>query len=74
MLIVRKLNLCTIRNYHSENVFGFKRKVKSVYNVPERVWESRWKQCNFYRLVTAFRQHGHKCADINPVALNKHIR
>ncbi|XP_023016659.2 probable 2-oxoadipate dehydrogenase complex component E1 homolog [Leptinotarsa decemlineata] len=59
------------RNYHSENVFGFKRKNKTVYKVPKEVIETRYKESNFYRLALAYRQHGHKCSNINPVSLAK---
>ncbi|XP_072390539.1 probable 2-oxoadipate dehydrogenase complex component E1 homolog isoform X1 [Diabrotica undecimpunctata] len=57
------------RPYHSENVFGFKRKTKTCYEVPEEVNDIRLKQSNFFRLVSAYRQHGHKYSRINPVAL-----
>jgi probable 2-oxoglutarate dehydrogenase E1 component DHKTD1 len=61
------------RNYHSDNVFGFKRKSKSVHKVPEEVLKSRCNESNFYRLVTAYRQHAHKNADVNPVVLTREI-
>lgn len=48
-------------------VFNF----QVVFKVAEDVLESRSKESNFYRLVTAFRQYAHHGADINPIALNK---
>lgn len=42
--------------------------------VTEEIAENRRKSCNFFRLVTAYRQHAHKDADINPVSLSKNIR
>ncbi|KAJ8925254.1 hypothetical protein NQ315_009082 [Exocentrus adspersus] len=60
-----------IRYYHSENVFGFKRKIRNIYRVPEDVLEYQCRDSNFYRLVTAYKQHAHKCSDINPVSFTK---
>ncbi|CAH0552068.1 unnamed protein product [Brassicogethes aeneus] len=62
-----------VRKYHSENSFGFKRKVEKVYNVPEEVLNSRKEQSNFYRLVSAYKEHAHKSADVNPVSLAKSL-
>jgi probable 2-oxoglutarate dehydrogenase E1 component DHKTD1 len=39
------------------------------FTVSSEVLESRIKQSNFYRFVTAYRQHGHKKAKINPIAI-----
>jgi probable 2-oxoglutarate dehydrogenase E1 component DHKTD1 len=41
------------------------------FTVSSEVLESRIKQSNFYRFVTAYRQHGHKKAKINPIAITK---
>ncbi|KAJ8962790.1 hypothetical protein NQ318_001189 [Aromia moschata] len=64
-------NFTLIRSYHSDNVFGFKRRSKKAYEVSEEVLKSRHKESNFYRLVTAYRQHAHRCAQVNPVAAKK---
>ncbi|CAG9821051.1 unnamed protein product [Phaedon cochleariae] len=62
------------RKYHSEEVFGFKRKNKYVAEaLDNEVIDARCRESNFYRLVTAYRQHGHKYSDINPVSLAKKI-
>ncbi|EFA05916.2 probable 2-oxoglutarate dehydrogenase E1 component DHKTD1 homolog, mitochondrial [Tribolium castaneum] len=61
------------RNYHSDNVFGFKRKSKHVYTAPEQVLKAQCDQSNFFRLVSAFRQNAHKTADVNPVALTREV-
>lgn len=47
--------------------------MSSCVLVAEETAESRRKSCNFFRLVTAYRQHAHKGADINPVSLSKNI-
>lgn len=41
----------------------------SFFTVSSDTLESRIKQSNFYRFVTAYRQHGHKKANINPIAI-----
>jgi 2-oxoglutarate dehydrogenase complex dehydrogenase (E1) component-like enzyme len=41
----------------------------SFFTVSSEALESRIKQSNFYRFVTAYRQHGHKKANINPIAI-----
>nr|CAI5846988.1 unnamed protein product [Callosobruchus analis] len=66
-----KVNANALRNYHSENVFGFKKKSKKVYQVPDEVQAARCKESNFYRLVTAYRQHGHKCSNIDAVSFSQ---
>lgn len=33
--------------------------------------ESRVRHSNFYRLVTAYREHAHKSANLDPIAINK---
>lgn len=40
--------------------------------VAGKLLDIRNKESNFYRLVEAYRQHGHKCSDINPVSLSRH--
>nr|XP_034185843.1 probable 2-oxoglutarate dehydrogenase E1 component DHKTD1 homolog, mitochondrial isoform X1 [Osmia lignaria] len=57
------------RSYHSENgVYGYKPKTQRHFEVPKEYLETRSKNSNFYRLVTAYRTHGHKQANIDPVA------
>lgn len=41
----------------------------SFFTVSSDALESKIKQSNFYRFVTAYRQHGHKKANINPIAI-----
>lgn len=38
-------------------------------SVPTESLTSRVKHSNFYRLVTAYREHGHKQANIDPISL-----
>lgn len=61
------------RSYHSDKVFGFKRKPENKFIASEEVLQNRCRESNFFRLVTAFRQHAHVGADINPIALSKTI-
>lgn len=42
--------------------------------MPQDVLKNRCKDSNFYRFVTAYKRHGHKIANVNPVALTKNIR
>lgn len=58
------------RTYHSDNVFGFKRKNKSQFQLPDEIMQSRCNESNFYRFVAAFKQYAHITGDINPVSLN----
>lgn len=39
--------------------------------MPKEYLETRSKNSNFYRLVTAYREFGHKQADINPISQKK---
>lgn len=39
--------------------------------MPKKYLDERAKQSNFYRLVCAYRTHGHKQADIDPISTNK---
>ncbi|XP_056646594.1 2-oxoadipate dehydrogenase complex component E1 [Diorhabda sublineata] len=59
------------RQYHSDNVFGFNRKTEKRFQVSKEIQNIRCKESNFYRLVSAYRQHGHKYSQVNPVALQK---
>lgn len=40
-----------------------------IFSVAQEVLTARNVQPNFFRLVSAFREHAHKQASINPVAL-----
>nr|XP_003706992.1 PREDICTED: probable 2-oxoglutarate dehydrogenase E1 component DHKTD1 homolog, mitochondrial isoform X1 [Megachile rotundata] len=69
--ITYRLGIFT-RSYHSENgVYGYRPQSQRHFEVPKECLETRSKNSNFYRLVTAYREHGHKQADINPVAIKK---
>lgn len=41
--------------------------------VPNEYLEIRSKNSNFYRLISAYREYGHKQAEINPVATKKPV-
>lgn len=56
--------------YHGENgVYGYKPSQERPFEVPREYLQERGQQSNFYRLVSAYRSHGHKQADIDPVSL-----
>lgn len=40
------------------------------YVVPEEILQSRRDQPNVYQWVQAYRKHGHRIANINPVSFN----
>ncbi|XP_067012893.2 probable 2-oxoadipate dehydrogenase complex component E1 homolog [Anabrus simplex] len=60
------------RTYHSQTgVYGYRPEPKKAYEVPQEVLDSRNSQSNFYRFVTAYRQHAHKKANTNPVSISE---
>ncbi|XP_049814379.1 probable 2-oxoglutarate dehydrogenase E1 component DHKTD1 homolog, mitochondrial [Schistocerca nitens] len=60
------------RKYHARNgVYGYFSRVKNDYKVPEHVIEARNRNSNLCRLVQAYREHGHKKADINPISIEE---
>lgn len=60
------------KSYHSENgVYGYKPSQQRHFEVPKKYLDERVKQSNFYRLVSAYRTHGHKQADIDPISTSK---
>ncbi|CAL1677444.1 unnamed protein product [Lasius platythorax] len=61
-----------VKLYHSENgVYGYKPSQQRHFQVSKEYLDKRAKQSNFYRLVSAYRIHGHKQADIDPISMNK---
>ncbi|KAG5337672.1 DHTK1 dehydrogenase, partial [Acromyrmex charruanus] len=60
------------KSYHSENgVYGYKWIQRRHFEVPKEYLDERARQSNFYRLVNAYRTHGHKQAVINPISTSK---
>ncbi|KAK6641528.1 hypothetical protein RUM44_013240 [Polyplax serrata] len=60
------------RGYQTRvGVFGYIPKSRERYKIPNEVLQLRSKNCNFTRLVAAYRKYGHLKAKINPVALAK---
>uniref|UniRef100_A0A1A9UWW9 Transketolase-like pyrimidine-binding domain-containing protein n=1 Tax=Glossina austeni TaxID=7395 RepID=A0A1A9UWW9_GLOAU len=58
------------RTYHSEKgVFGHRPRTKRQFKVSEEVLQSRNAQSNVYRWVEAYRKHGHKFANVNPISI-----
>lgn len=57
------------RRYHAEHgVYGFRpTPAAPVYQMAEEVLESRARQAGLYRLVEAYRRHGHRVADCDPL-------
>lgn len=62
------------RSYQSDNVFGYRRKSPAEFRTPDNIWQNRSDISNFYRLVTAYRTHGHKYAKTNPVDFSEKNR
>lgn len=52
---VQKISQTRVLNYHTENVYGHRNKEKSEYEISKQILENRQKECNFYRLVQAYR-------------------
>ncbi|XP_012280360.1 probable 2-oxoglutarate dehydrogenase E1 component DHKTD1 homolog, mitochondrial [Orussus abietinus] len=60
------------RCYHSQNgTYGYRPKPRKYFQVAKENLEARAKHSNFYRLVTAYREHAHKRATVNPVSTDK---
>ncbi|XP_033198783.2 2-oxoadipate dehydrogenase complex component E1 [Bombus vancouverensis nearcticus] len=75
--VVRSINYrlkIYTRLYHSENgVYGYRPRPQRHFEVPNEYLEIRSKNSNFYRLISAYREYGHKQAEINPVASKKPV-
>uniref|UniRef100_A0A0C9RMD5 CG1544 protein n=1 Tax=Fopius arisanus TaxID=64838 RepID=A0A0C9RMD5_9HYME len=62
----------SIRCYHSESgVYGYRPMNKNFFDVSQEKLSVRAKYSNFQRLVTAYREHAHKKADIDPISIAK---
>lgn len=60
------------RLYNSgTGVYGHRPKERSHFQVSKEKLESRARNSNFFRLLTAFREHAHKEANIDPVSFTK---
>uniref|UniRef100_A0A1A9WZ17 Transketolase-like pyrimidine-binding domain-containing protein n=1 Tax=Glossina brevipalpis TaxID=37001 RepID=A0A1A9WZ17_9MUSC len=58
------------RAYHSEKgVFGYRPRPKRQFKVSDEILQSRNAQSNVYRWVEAYRKHGHKFANVNPISI-----
>ncbi|XP_023235170.1 probable 2-oxoglutarate dehydrogenase E1 component DHKTD1, mitochondrial isoform X2 [Centruroides sculpturatus] len=72
--LLNKLKLLSknYRNYHcKQGVFGYK-PYKKVSETTKNL-DNVVKNCNVYRLVNAYREHGHKLAKINPIFTQEEI-
>ncbi|XP_013778792.1 probable 2-oxoglutarate dehydrogenase E1 component DHKTD1, mitochondrial [Limulus polyphemus] len=58
------------RSYHSkQGVYGYKPFPKEEpFKVSQQAVDNRIKQSNLYRMITAYREHGHKVALTDPLA------
>ncbi|XP_020295780.1 probable 2-oxoglutarate dehydrogenase E1 component DHKTD1 homolog, mitochondrial isoform X2 [Pseudomyrmex gracilis] len=64
--------ITNIKLYHSKTgVYGYKPSKSRHFEVSKEYLNNRAKQSNFYRLVDAYRTHGHKQADVNPISTIK---
>lgn len=62
----------TQREYHSKiGVYGYKPKPALNYQVSEDVLAVRKNENRLYQFASAYREHGHKIASINPVEIYK---
>uniref|UniRef100_A0A1B6CHB3 Uncharacterized protein n=1 Tax=Clastoptera arizonana TaxID=38151 RepID=A0A1B6CHB3_9HEMI len=72
LLGLNKIRPIPILLYHSKTgVFGFRPKEGYKYEVSEQELAARIQEIRFYQFVTAYREHGHKIANINPVDFNE---
>ncbi|XP_014218375.1 probable 2-oxoglutarate dehydrogenase E1 component DHKTD1 homolog, mitochondrial [Copidosoma floridanum] len=74
----RNLRLVSVglswRAYHTgpAGVYGHREKLpRRPFEVPRSEVEARSRYSNFYRLVGAYREHGHKQASVDPIALSQ---
>lgn len=58
------------RNYHSKKgVYGYRPFTKEeCFKVSQEAVDNRMKESNLYRMITAYREHGHKVAFTDPLA------
>ncbi|KAJ8973547.1 hypothetical protein NQ317_018392 [Molorchus minor] len=72
--ILRADKICPLKmngNRFIIRTYTYRYRGKNMIGIAEEVWNSRCKESNFYRLVTAYREHAHKYSNINPVAFNE---
>ncbi|XP_076662431.1 putative 2-oxoadipate dehydrogenase complex component E1 homolog [Halictus rubicundus] len=71
-VVAYRPRICARVYYHSERgVYGYRPRVSPQFQVPKEYLETRSKNSNFYRLVTAYREFGHKQANVDPVSAKK---
>ncbi|CAG9764871.1 unnamed protein product [Ceutorhynchus assimilis] len=58
-----------VRGYQSDNVFGYRKIPRSEFRLSDEILQNRSNASNLYRLVTAYRTHGHKYANTNPISI-----
>ncbi|XP_015114177.1 probable 2-oxoglutarate dehydrogenase E1 component DHKTD1 homolog, mitochondrial [Diachasma alloeum] len=60
----------SVKCYHSESgVYGYRPKKTTFFAVSQEKLNVRAKYSNFQRLVTAYREHAHKQANIDPISV-----
>ncbi|XP_046685688.1 probable 2-oxoglutarate dehydrogenase E1 component DHKTD1 homolog, mitochondrial isoform X1 [Homalodisca vitripennis] len=81
MLLLRRkvLSICNScvckRNYHNRTaVYGFRPKDSGSFKLSSEIIKARCKESQLYQLISAYREHGHKRADINPVDFTRKPR
>ncbi|CAH1791072.1 unnamed protein product [Owenia fusiformis] len=71
-ILKHKANDLVTRCYHTkEGVFGYKPSKPKEYVLDAAISNNRINHSNLVRLVTAYREHGHKKANIDPLGLAK---
>ncbi|XP_073248521.1 2-oxoadipate dehydrogenase complex component E1-like [Porites lutea] len=65
---IKRSNLNTVRLYHAEKgCFGYRPSLQVTDRGSEEALQNRIKNADILRLVTAYREHGYKNADIDPL-------
>lgn len=62
----------TVKLYHAKSgCFGYRPTPQIIHAESEGELQNRIKNANILRLVNAYREHGHKFADVNPLKAKK---
>ncbi|OMJ17686.1 putative 2-oxoglutarate dehydrogenase E1 component DHKTD1, mitochondrial [Smittium culicis] len=69
---IQSPKLICVRNYHGEQIFGHRipSEVKRPYNTEEELL-NRQKNARLVRLVDAFKEFGHRAANLDPLEIQK---
>ncbi|XP_058954932.2 2-oxoadipate dehydrogenase complex component E1 [Pocillopora verrucosa] len=66
--VVLRSSVNTVKLYHAKSgCFGYRPAPQIIHAESEEELQNRIKNANILRLVNAYREHGHKFADVNPL-------